>query len=381
MAHHVYANGNEIASRSASGKSTAAFPDPCFSPPTPPPTGVPVPYPNTCVASDIRNGSRSVYIKRKEVALEDKSYFKTSSGDEPATQALKKGVASSKLKGKNYFQGWSPNVKIEGTSVDRHMDSVTHNHGSPANTPPWPYMSSQSFDKDPCAQEKMNLDNACDGSEKNPVDAATQAKHTWSSDNQWIADYCGGLMSKPGRSTKSANNLTKHSKKNNCLKRRKCKLVPYEDAESMEGKGCCPGQTGHHAIPHACMKGLPCYENAGGHARAPTICLEGVRNTGGSHGLAHHSLKAELSDNGVKRGTAISYTDMKNNALKAIKTTIGKGCSENCLGAQLDEFYKNCMNGNVWAHNGMGGPWKKQALQSSSISNLSRIIKLGNSNR
>ncbi|MDV6792615.1 DUF4150 domain-containing protein, partial [Pseudomonas aeruginosa] len=47
MANEVYANNMEISCKAASGKSIAAFPDVCFTPPQAPPTpmGVPIPYP------------------------------------------------------------------------------------------------------------------------------------------------------------------------------------------------------------------------------------------------------------------------------------------------------------------------------------------------
>jgi hypothetical protein len=78
MANDVFANGREISCRAGDGKSICAFPDVCFTPPqtavTPP--GVPVPYPNTGLAGDTTDGSRSVMISGKEVMLKNKSYFK-----------------------------------------------------------------------------------------------------------------------------------------------------------------------------------------------------------------------------------------------------------------------------------------------------------------
>ncbi|MEO9373556.1 hypothetical protein ABI428_37925, partial [Pseudomonas aeruginosa] len=46
MANEVYANNMEISCKAASGKSIAAFPDVCFTPPQAPPTplGVPIPF-------------------------------------------------------------------------------------------------------------------------------------------------------------------------------------------------------------------------------------------------------------------------------------------------------------------------------------------------
>jgi len=130
MGHSVYANGNEIASKSMSGKSICEFPDVCFTPPENPatPPGVPIPYPNTGVAGDTTDGSTSVKIGNEEVMLKDKSYFKKSTGDE-AGAAAKKGLITSTNQGAVFFIAWSMNVLIEGENVVRNLDMTTHNHG------------------------------------------------------------------------------------------------------------------------------------------------------------------------------------------------------------------------------------------------------------
>lgn len=131
MSNDVFANGREISCKAADGKTICAFPDVCMTPPENPvtPPGVPVPYPNTAFAKDTTNGSKSVKITKKEVMLKNKSYFKTSTGDE-AGCAAKKGVITSKIKGKAYFKSWSMDVKVEGKNVVRHLDLTTHNHAS-----------------------------------------------------------------------------------------------------------------------------------------------------------------------------------------------------------------------------------------------------------
>ena len=48
MANEVYANGREIACKAAAGKTVAAFPDTCLSPPSPPAGPVPIPYLTLC---------------------------------------------------------------------------------------------------------------------------------------------------------------------------------------------------------------------------------------------------------------------------------------------------------------------------------------------
>ncbi len=142
MASQVFANTRKIACKAASGKSICAFPDVCMTPPENPatPPGIPVPYPNTGMASDTTSGSKKVKISMKEIMLKNKSYFKKSMGDE-AGCAAKKGVVTSTNKGKVYFNVWSMDVKVEGQNVVRHLDLTTHNHMSfPGNSPPWPYL-------------------------------------------------------------------------------------------------------------------------------------------------------------------------------------------------------------------------------------------------
>lgn len=115
MANQVYANHMEISCKSGNGKSICAFPDVCYTPPQTPatPTGVPIPYPNTGLASDCTDGSTTVQISGKEIMLKDKSYFKTSSGDEAGSAPLK-GVVNTTNKGKVYFTAWSMDVTVEG---------------------------------------------------------------------------------------------------------------------------------------------------------------------------------------------------------------------------------------------------------------------------
>lgn len=128
MPTHVYANNNEICSKTSEGKVTANMPDVCMSPPGPPAGPVPIPYPNTACAKDLSNGSVSVFICGQQVALRDVSCFATSTGNEPATNNFQKGIVSNVIKGKANFVEWSPNVKVEGLNVCRHLDHMTQNH-------------------------------------------------------------------------------------------------------------------------------------------------------------------------------------------------------------------------------------------------------------
>ena len=220
MPHHVYANNNEIATKSSDGKSAACFPDVCFSPPTPPASGVPIPYANTCFAKDITNGSKTVIIGGAEVALENHSYFKSSVGDAPATHALKKGIRSGNVDGRGFFQTWSQNVKVEGKGVCRHMDLVTHNHTNAGNTIPNKFIS-LATSKTECASDKNSVKLNCkDLSSKSEQKKKKRNKNKFFSliqnipsmmddgakkaygynrkgNNSWIDDYCDGLWVKP----------------------------------------------------------------------------------------------------------------------------------------------------------------------------------------
>lgn len=129
MGHNVYANGHEVVAKAGDSATVANFPDVCFSPPSPPKVGTPVPYPNSAFARDTTNGSRSVFIHGKEIMQRDKSFLKVSTGNEPATPAFKKGAVTGVIKGKCYFASWSMNVFIEGHNACRDADLTTNNHG------------------------------------------------------------------------------------------------------------------------------------------------------------------------------------------------------------------------------------------------------------
>src|SRR5579884_1068129 len=164
MANEVYANGRELSCKAGKGKSVAAFPDVCFTPPQTPatPPGVPIPYPNTGMTSDTTDGSKTVQISGQEVMLKNQSYFKQSTGDE-AGSAPKKGLITSVNKGKVYFNAWSMDVMIEGENAVRHLDITTHNHASfPGNSPTWPFLDAQAFGgSGPCKDVAKAVEGNC----------------------------------------------------------------------------------------------------------------------------------------------------------------------------------------------------------------------------
>ena len=76
----------EIATKKADAKKVVSTPDVCEDPSS---AGqVPVPYPNTAIASDSSTGSKKVKINGKP-ALTKQSSYKKSSGDEPGNSSQK----------------------------------------------------------------------------------------------------------------------------------------------------------------------------------------------------------------------------------------------------------------------------------------------------
>lgn len=319
MANDVFANGREISCKAADGKSIAAFPDVCMTPPENPatPPGAPVSYPNTGMAKDATSGSKNVKISRKEVMLKNKSYFKKSTGDE-AGSAAKKGVVTSVNRGKIYFTAWSMDVKFEGENVVRHQDLTTHNHASmPANTPTWPYIDQVAHPRGgSCSKEKKAEKAACEG-----LDAEKQCKNK------------------------------------KCQKARRCMLVPYQPDKVAGQGGCCPGQTPHHLIEVHCftkvgerssgkrVRGFAKYDDK----KAPCVCCDESSRYEGDHGSMHaiqgmHE-RSCMSPGGPRSqmggdGGSWNYGAAKEGALSAHAETFPKSkCRSQCLEAQLDAYH------------------------------------------
>jgi hypothetical protein len=137
---NVFENGMAVSCKAADGKTICAMPDVCLSPPSPPAGPVPLPYPNTGMASDTADGTKQVQIAGKE-AMHKSSFFSKSTGDEAATQAFGGSVLTHTIQGKVYFAAFSMDVKFEGDNVVRALDLTTGNHAAqqPPGTPPMPH--------------------------------------------------------------------------------------------------------------------------------------------------------------------------------------------------------------------------------------------------
>lgn len=356
MTNEVFANNMEVSCKAADGKSIACFPDVCFTPPQAPPTplGVPIPYPNTGMAKDTTKGTRTVKITGKEVMLKDKSYFKTSYGDE-AGNAPKKGIVTSRNKGKVYFTSWSMDVKYEGKNVVRHMDLTTHNHASqPGNTVPWPYSDRMEIAEGlaQCEGERKRLKKACDTDKKvvcpdtKTLKDALKTRNTakkkagdgFSDDPAYMAAHTGVL--------KEYSSLAKTINADRCQKALRCFLAPYKPNR------CCPGQTGDHLIDSASFTDGPAFAGqprnqhptkAGWSKyetdKAPVMCVEGPNQTTATHGQMHTRRGVVALRSADAKGEWPRAKATETGALAARKTFPDSKCSQKCLEAQLNNYH------------------------------------------
>ena len=356
MSNNVFANNFEVSCKAAAGMTIAALPDTCFTPPECPatPPGVPIPYPNTGKASDTTKGTKTVKISKKEVGIKNVSHFKTSYGDE-AGCAAKKGIITSKNKGKVYFQAWSSDVKFEGKNAVRHFDITTNNHMSnPGDTPPWPYLDTLTAGSvNPCEKEQEEEQKAC-----GPL----------------MVKKPNGSFDKAASKTNACDAKSNQAKK--CRKARKCKLTPYSE-------GCCNnlGVTPHHIVEsHNFVKSgkngagkthrsvassgdltaaadslIPDFQpsNTGlpkqyRPQEAPCVCAQGERDQG-EHG-AFHGMVGKRENAAVAAATkagsdptrAWTYKQAKQAGCQAHNKIFPKSkCSKACLAAQVDEYHNS----------------------------------------
>jgi hypothetical protein len=378
MGNQVYANNMEVSCKAADGKSICAFPDVCFTPPQTPatPPGVPIPYPNTGMASDCTDGSSSVKISNQEVMLKNKSYFKRSMGDE-AGCAPKKGVVTSKNMGKVYFTKWSMDVKVEGENVVRNLDLTTHNHGSPPNTGPWLYADRMAMADIPgCEGQRDKVEKACDPPDPKancPDDSKVQkakqdlgtardaAKASLGKKFKSDPNYQAALSNWNSEMDAFSDAVTADP----CQQAMRCLLSPYKPDK------CCPGQTPHHLVEAGSFfdegrVGEGWVEGTGGAIEyagrpllgtekykanaAPCICVEGENQHQGSHGLMH-AAQNELTSAapssppayaaGLITDECQTLSTSQDNAAKAINVVFkDNGCDEGCIKAQLQKYHE-----------------------------------------
>ncbi|MEZ5699846.1 MAG: DUF4150 domain-containing protein [Nitrosomonas sp.] len=319
----------ELACKAGSGKVIAAFPDVCMTPPENPatPPGVPVPYPNTAQASDTADGSKNVQISGKEIMLKNKSCFKTLSGNEAGSTA-KKGVVSSKIKGKVYFVKWSMDVKVEGENVDRHLDLTTNNHGCTAanEAAPWMYTDAMTTlgNFSECADDADKIEKKCSEGGKKGGAEQCPGFLSKSVSEQRVQFSKGGETS---RTAQAAAKATEDADSSDCVTAMRCFLRPY--SKDLKNKsGCCPGQSPHHIPPQNMVNHLPGYS----HGSALCVCLEGASQHVGSHGENHAALDYLAGKKGWGKCKLKEY-----NEICAIAVAAQCGCRKECIEQQLNE--------------------------------------------
>lgn len=329
MGNPVFANAMEVSSKSMDGKSICQFPDVCFTPPQTPatPPGVPIPYPNTGMASDTTDGSSSVRIGGGEVMLKDKSAFKKSTGDE-AGSAPKKGLINSKNTGRVYFVAWSMDVKVEGENVVRNLDMTTHNHAcSPANgAAPMVHVAKLDFPGiEACGADKKGVSDHC-GDDVEPCPGPL---------GKTVDQQRAGFKRKDGlsRTAQAADAATAAASENTssgkCVRAMRCKLRPYKPNKKQGG--CCPGQTPHHIPPKSMMKDVKGYDKNA----ALCVCLEGASQHVGSHGESHAAIDHAAAISG-KLDAKGMCTVAEYNGICAQAVAAQCGCDAGCIEAQLN---------------------------------------------
>jgi len=369
MANNVFANNMEVSCKAANGKTICAFPDVCFTPPQTPatPPGVPIPYPNTGMASDCTDGSKSVKISNQEVMLKDKSYFKKSTGDE-AGSAPKKGLINSKQGGKVYFIAWSMDVKVEGENVVRHMDMTTGNHASPqanAAVPTVHVDEAISSMGDKCETEKKKIKDNCNDEPETlcPKILGVPIKQGSNSAQKQIKNAFSGLSKAElkkkkvlSRLARASTNVAEKHDAAKCVRAMRCLLKPY-GAEKNGSTGCCPGQTPHHIPPWSTFKKVKGHNVS--HSNALCICLEGAGHSIGSHGKHHHGINfllEQASGGAIKKSTNKAGHTLYSGPLSehvkvsAAVTEAQCGCSKECIEQQLNNQFGDALKNDA-THN------------------------------
>jgi len=303
--------------------------------------------------------------------LKNKSCFKTSTGDE-AGCAAKKGVVSSKNKGKVYFIKWSMDVKVEGKNVDRHFDMTTNNHGSPqANEGlPWMYVDAMAtLEGTNCETDRNNIKDNCkeDGSDQCPGALSVpvekgqkdwvrvQKKSSgWKAKEEALSEAMNEAMAHHKPTVRKDESATKNAAKmaskdadgSACVQAMRCFLRPKNpDTEA----GCCPGQTPNHIPPDSYFEGRTSKQ----YDQALCVCLEGMNQHVGTHGdnhtlIDHFAETHDLKDkSGKSMGVLANQNPAKlNDAIKVSAMAVAEqcGCNQDCIEEQLTKHYETTQN-------------------------------------
>lgn len=187
MGKNVYANGKEISGKASDCKVVAAMPDVCMSPPPPPAGPVPIPYPDSSFAKDLKDGSKGVKIGNQPVTLQDASHYKSSPlGDEASTKNFGSNVIDHTNAGKTFNAAFSMDVTVEGKKVVRTLDLSTSNHSGkqPSGGAMGPNMGGAAMGGGDGGSEEEKCE-CCGG----PLHSAAQSRDAMSSSEFYSPSY------------------------------------------------------------------------------------------------------------------------------------------------------------------------------------------------
>jgi hypothetical protein len=337
MSVTVFANGMSIACKVGSGKTIAAMPDVCLSPPSPPAGPLPIPYPNTASASDTDKGSKTVQIGGDAVMLKDKSVFKTSTGNEAATKSLGMSVVTHQIQGEASFVAWSMDVKFEGENVPRHMDLMGHNEAcSPTATPPWLFTERMAMaNVKECDEVRQRVKDVCTPWEKKAVCPSTTILDAAKKHLKSFAKKTVGRKNAQTVLDDAHQQFAISIQENKCHNELRCVLVPFN-------MKCCPGQTAEHLIPasqfgSARGRGHASYKAS----KAPCVCAEGGKSAA-THGLLGQARREYMEEHKIPIGKKPVWTmeaSAKCGAASAKKTF--RHCDQDCFEAQLKKGHND----------------------------------------
>lgn len=133
MAQNIYANARSIVHKVSGGKSIAAFPDVCLTPPAGSGMPVPIPYANQLDAQAAAGDKKAKKDQKKLMDDAAKNGYKVksvtqwaikTSGDEAGRLG---GILTSQTMQKAEFVNYSMDVKFEGKKVVHMGDPLFHN--------------------------------------------------------------------------------------------------------------------------------------------------------------------------------------------------------------------------------------------------------------
>jgi hypothetical protein len=307
---NVYVNGRSALHKGSGGKAMAAFPDLCKCPPTPPAGPIPTPLPNNAMASDLKDGAKSVLVDGNPIGT-SKSHLGTSTGNE-VSKPTGGAVVNGATKGKAYPASQSMDVKAEGNPIVRHLDMHTHNHSSPPSTPPWPTV----------AKMAPAVVGACSNDPEDPCK---------------LVPYKDGCPpDKNGNPRTGHHVIPQASFVKSGMRGLNGAVATYKGkpvTEAMKNATCIPGCTKYRQndAPCVCVRGTDKKDSENGKLL--------------DHGRIHRRM--DLAEGKAHDAGGWDYNACSTAAAKSVSEALKDGegadakplCSEECIKAQLDDYH------------------------------------------